>query len=108
MKYDSHICVDFVTAKAVIAYLYKYAYKRADTITARITYGKDEIEAYRSVRYISSSEAMWHMFGSIPMRDFRLSTLSTCTTRANNQLYTMKPTNQNNVKPPQTTPFPIL
>ena len=63
MKYDSHICVDLVTAKAVIAYLYKYAYKKADTVTARITYGKNEIEAYRSVRYISSSEAMWHMFG---------------------------------------------
>ena len=63
MKYDSHICVDLVTAKAVIAYLCKCAYKRADTITARTTYGKDEIEAYGSVRYISSSEAMWHMFG---------------------------------------------
>ena len=63
LKYDSHLCVDLVTAKAVIAYLYKYAYKKQDAITARITYGKDEIEAYRSVRYISSSEAMWHMFG---------------------------------------------
>ena len=26
MKYDCHICVDLVTAMAVIAYLYKYAY----------------------------------------------------------------------------------
>lgn len=63
MKYDSHICIDLVTANAVIAYLYKYAYKKEDGVTARITYGKDEIEAYRSVRYISSSEAIWHMFG---------------------------------------------
>jgi len=70
MKYDSHICVDLVTANAVIAYLYKYAYKKADTITARITHGNDEIEAYRSARYISSSEAMWHMFGFETNRRF--------------------------------------
>ena len=63
MKYDSHICFDLVTAKAVIAYLYKYAYKKADSVKARILYGDDEIEAYRSARYISSSEAMWHIFG---------------------------------------------
>ncbi|CAN0559955.1 unnamed protein product [Ectocarpus sp. 12 AP-2014] len=63
MKYDAHICVDIVTDKAVIAYLYKYAYKQADTVRARVVYGNDEIEAYRSVRYISASEAMWHIFG---------------------------------------------
>lgn len=63
MKYDCHICVDLVTAMAVIAFFYKYACKKADTIRARVLYGKDEIEAYRSVRYISSSEAMWHIFG---------------------------------------------
>ncbi|CAN0601734.1 unnamed protein product, partial [Ectocarpus sp. 12 AP-2014] len=63
MKYDSHICVDLVTAKAVLAYLYKYTFKKQDTTTARITYGNNETEADRSVRYISSSEAMWHMFG---------------------------------------------
>ena len=57
------ISVDLVTTKAAIAYLYQYVYKKADPITARITYGKDEIEAYRSVRYVSSSEAMWRMFG---------------------------------------------
>ena len=62
-KYDSHICVDYVTGRAVIAYLYKYTYKLQDTTRARVIYGKDEIEAYRSVRYISSSEAMWHIFG---------------------------------------------
>ena len=63
MKHDSHICVDLVTAMAVIAYLYKYACEKADAIRARVSYGKDEIEAYRSVRYISSSEAMWQFFG---------------------------------------------
>ena len=63
MKCDCHICIDIVTGRAVIAYLYKYAYKPADSTRAKITYNGNEIEAYRSVRYISSSEAMWHIFG---------------------------------------------
>ena len=63
MKYDCHICIDIVTGRAVIAYLYKYAYKPADSTRAKITYNGNETEAYRSVRYISSSEAMWHIFG---------------------------------------------
>ena len=66
MKYDCHICIDMVTGKAVIAYLYKYAYKPADSTRAKITYNGNGIEAYRSVRYISSSEAMWHIFGFRP------------------------------------------
>ena len=52
-----------VAGKAVIAYLYKHAYKPADSTGAKITYNGNEIEAYRSVRYFSSSEAMWHIFG---------------------------------------------
>lgn len=63
MKYDCHICVDLVTANAVIAYIYKYCYKGSDMAKARVMYGGDEIEAYRSIRYISSSEAMWRIFG---------------------------------------------
>ena len=63
MKYDCHICVDLVTANAVIAYIYKYCYKGCDLARARILYGGDEIEAYKSIRYISSSEAMWRIFG---------------------------------------------
>ena len=55
-----------VTGKAVIAYLYKYAYKPADSTRAKFTYNGNEIEGYRSVRYISSSEAMWHIFGFRP------------------------------------------
>ena len=63
MKYDCHIRIDMVTGRAVIAYLYKYAYKPADSTRAKTTYNGNEIEAYRSVRYISSSEAMWQIFG---------------------------------------------
>ena len=58
MKYDAHICVDLITDRAVIAYLYKYCFKLADYLRARIVYNNNEIEAYRSVWYISSSEAM--------------------------------------------------
>ena len=63
MKYDCHICVDLVTAMAVVAYIYKYCYKGPDMAKARIMYDGDEIEAYKSIRYISSSEAMWRIFG---------------------------------------------
>ncbi|CAM9941562.1 unnamed protein product [Ectocarpus sp. 6 AP-2014] len=62
MKYDCHICVDVVTAKAVVASLYKYCYKGNDMAKARVMYDGNEIEAYKSIRYISSSEAMWRMF----------------------------------------------
>ena len=62
MKYNCHTCVDMVTGKAVIAYLYKYAYKPADSTRAKVTYNGN-VRAFRSVRYISSSEAMWHIFG---------------------------------------------
>ena len=63
MKCDCRISIAMVTGKAVIAYLYKYAYTPADSTRAKITYNGNEIEAYRSVRYISSSNAMWHIFG---------------------------------------------
>lgn len=63
MKYDCHICCDLVTAMAVVAYIYKYCYKGPDMAKARVLYDGDEIEAYKSIRYISSSEAMWRIFG---------------------------------------------
>lgn len=57
------MCVDSLLDRAVISYLYKYGYKLADTVKAQILYGDDEVQAYRSVRYISASEAIWHIFG---------------------------------------------
>ncbi|CAM9593390.1 unnamed protein product, partial [Ectocarpus fasciculatus] len=63
MKYDCHICCDLVTAMAVVAYIYKYCYKGPDLAKARVLYDGNEIEAYKSIRYISSSEAMWRIFG---------------------------------------------
>ena len=61
MKYDCHICVDFVTAKAVVVYLYKYCFKGKDMTKAKILFEGNEIEAYKSFRYLSTSEAMWRL-----------------------------------------------
>ena len=63
MKYEFHICVDLVSAKAVVAYVYKYCFKGKDMAKAKILFDGNEIEAYRSIRYISSSEAMWRILG---------------------------------------------
>lgn len=62
MKYDCHI-MDVVTSAAVCKYLYKYATKGSDFARARITCHGNEIEAYRSVRYVCSSEAVWRLLG---------------------------------------------
>lgn len=64
MKYDWHICVDLVTAEAVVAYLRSiYCFKGKGVAKAKVLFEGNEIEAYRSIRYISSSEAMWRIFG---------------------------------------------
>ena len=62
LKYDCHICVDIVAAKAV-AYLYKYCFKGEGMAKAKILFEGNEIEAYRSIRYILRSAAMWRIFG---------------------------------------------
>ena len=63
MKYDCHICVGLVTAKVVVAYLYKYYFKGKDMAKAKILFDGNEIEAYTSIRYFSSPKAMWRTFG---------------------------------------------
>ena len=62
MKYDCHICVDVVTAKAVVAYLYKTCFKGKEMAKAKVLVDRNDIEAHRSIRYISTSEAMWRIF----------------------------------------------
>ena len=52
MKFDCHICCDLVTAKSIVAYLYKYCFKGRDMATAKIMFEGNEIEAYKSIRYI--------------------------------------------------------
>lgn len=57
MKNDCHICVDIVTAASCVKYLFKYATKGADMAKARVTGASNDIEQYRSTRYISTAEA---------------------------------------------------
>ena len=93
-----------VTANAVIAYIYKYCYKGSDMAKARVMYGGDEIEAYRIIRYISSSEAMWRIFGfdmqNVPRMLFSYMFIF----RANRLLSTTKTPFTNNGVPQRTTP----
>ena len=63
LRFNCHINVDLVTADSVVKYLYKYIHKGEDFAKARVACEGDEIEAYRTSRYISASEAMWRLFG---------------------------------------------
>ena len=63
MKFDCHICRDLVTAKSIVAYLHKYCFKGRDMAKAKFLFEGNEIEAYKNIRYISSSEAMSTIFG---------------------------------------------
>ena len=62
-KYNCHMCFDVCTANAIVKYIYKYITKGADFIKAKIVCGGDEIEAYRSARYVSAAEAAWRLLG---------------------------------------------
>lgn len=63
IKFDCYIfCWDLVTAKAANAYLYKCCFRERDMANAKILCEGSEIKAYQSIRYISSSEAMWRIF----------------------------------------------
>ena len=60
---DCHVCTDVVTAASCAKYLYKYIAKGNDFAKARIAGIKSEIEMYRTIRYISATEATWRMLG---------------------------------------------
>ena len=45
MKVDSHICCELVTAKVVVACLYKHCFKGRDMAKAKIIFEENEIEA---------------------------------------------------------------
>ena len=63
MKYSCHVMVDIVSADAVVKYLYKHCLKHPDFVQVRIEHQNNEMEAYRSVRYVSGSEAVWRLCG---------------------------------------------
>jgi len=85
-KYHAHINVEICSSISAVKYLYKYVYKgpnRATTVVERqanrhgqennahvvIANGEgknhDEIKAYLEGRYVSTSEASWHLFSFI-------------------------------------------
>jgi hypothetical protein len=72
-KYDVHINVEVCNNIYVVKYLFKYVYKGHDRATIKIsrqsnnaTEGNvvktDEIKKYLDCCYVSTSEAMWHIF----------------------------------------------
>lgn len=61
LKYKCHLNVEVVRSTNSVKYLYKYIYKGPDKILVKRT--NDEITDYMSARYLSSSEALWKIYG---------------------------------------------
>lgn len=60
--FDAHINVELCSSVKSIKYVCKYINKGSDQATFTID-SSDEIEQFRSGRYICSSEAFWRIFG---------------------------------------------
>ncbi len=72
-KYDAHINVEVCNNIRAVKYLFKYVYKGHDRVTVEISrqsdnaternvVNTDEIKKYLDCRYVSTSEAAWHIF----------------------------------------------
>jgi hypothetical protein len=72
-KYDAHINIEVCNNICTIKYLFKYVYKGHDRATVEISCQNDnategnvvkanEILKYLNCRYVSASEATWHIF----------------------------------------------
>jgi hypothetical protein len=60
-RYDAHINVEICSGIVAVKYLYKYMYKGFDRATVQID-NQDEIKQFIDGRYLSASEACWHLF----------------------------------------------
>ena len=60
LKYDAHINVEACTTVSSVKYLYKYVYKGPDRADVGVQVD-DEITLHVSMRYVSATEAIWHM-----------------------------------------------
>ena len=67
---DCHVCTDVVTAASYAKCLHKYIKKGEDFAKARISGNMNEIEMYRTTRYISAAEATWRMLGFDPQNRY--------------------------------------
>ena len=67
LRYNSHTNVEVCLSPMAAKYLYKYVFKGEDRAMVRTgvvdeNSEKNEIEEYRDLRSIGSSEAAWHIF----------------------------------------------
>jgi hypothetical protein len=78
-RYNCHINFEIVSNVSVVKYFYKYVYKGPDRASVRVSEvhtGEaprgpvviDEIKNFVDSRYLSASEAFWHLFG-FPMQN---------------------------------------
>eukprot|EP00049_Salpingoeca_infusionum_P011083 m.190935 g.190935 ORF g.190935 m.190935 type:complete len:1322 (+) comp14831_c1_seq2:1857-5822(+) len=72
VKYDCHMCVDWVTSESAVRYLYKYLNKAEDQLQMSVHAEQtgeanqtvvNEIEQMQAARYISAQEAVWWALG---------------------------------------------
>jgi hypothetical protein len=61
-KYRCHINVESIASVKAVKYIYKYVYKGHDRATMQFGRCTDEVQLYLDARYISSCEAIWHLF----------------------------------------------
>lgn len=67
-KYNCHINVEVANSILAVKYLYKYIYKGHDRTAISLQKGddlqllRDEVQEYLDARYVSASEACWHLF----------------------------------------------
>jgi hypothetical protein len=54
--------VESIALVKVIKYIYKYVYKRHNRTTMQFGRSIDEIKLYLDTHYISSYEAIWHLY----------------------------------------------
>ena len=62
LRYDAHINVEVCTSIRAVKYLYKYIHKGPDRARIEVHNEADEVTNYLDSRYVTSSEAVWHIF----------------------------------------------
>ena len=76
LRYNAHTNMELATNISVVKYLYKYVYKGGDRAAVCVEEVApdpaapiviDEIKKYVDARYLSASEAFWHLYG-FPMQ----------------------------------------
>ena len=63
--FDAHINVEVCVTVKAVKYLYKYIYKNVDYLSAELLNENDEILRYLDGRFITATEAAYHLLGFI-------------------------------------------